>query len=475
MSDVIVQCASYRCISVVTLIFMVFAAWVTGVLLTSSGSPETCSCEVPPLPSDKGKYYPPVTRIFPNNRRALQTRLSHTLRHSYHTAEDMRKEFFCFAGTTGYPDPAKLYTQPTFLWNYGKGYYGDVFSTPWLADPTGGTQKYDQGCAMIDQLLVDNEKGGFRLRAQIGTGPPNSDAYQQSISTLREQGEMLSPMTLRLQGKHVFNGGLFVISVNSMPYGAGLWPAFWLTVVPKFEWLEHPNADMPNGIRTTWPLGGEIDIIEYVNANATKNGVPTPSKNNVNVHGPPGCTADIKEGERLQTTNCNADSGFQGCPAAMASETVGGRDFVGGVFACEWEYNAYVKCWYFRPDDVVAGEADMTYDQWFNSTDSISTADFPSTPDTWHDLSKGCDDKLYDMTLIINTVVCGQWPSNDGQDTTIKSSQFEFQTPSQYESSTSVCTDAYTEYAKTYSGGNTDGFLPSNFEWDVNYIRVFTP
>ena len=52
---------------------------------------------------------------------------------------------------------------------------------------------------------------------------------------------------VRLEGRTLFNRGLFILDVRHMPAGCGVWPAFWLTNE------EH------------WPDYGEVDIVEGIN------------------------------------------------------------------------------------------------------------------------------------------------------------------------------------------------------------------
>jgi len=66
--------------------------------------------------------------------------------------------------------------------------------------------------------------------------------YMSSASTKEGPRE-----SIRLEGKKLYNHGLFIIDLKHLPAGCGIWPAFWLT-----------NEE-------SWPDKGEIDIVEGVN------------------------------------------------------------------------------------------------------------------------------------------------------------------------------------------------------------------
>ena len=53
--------------------------------------------------------------------------------------------------------------------------------------------------------------------------------------------------SIRLEGKRRYNRGLFVLDLDHMPAGAGVWPAWWMTD------------------EAHWPNNGEIDIVEGIN------------------------------------------------------------------------------------------------------------------------------------------------------------------------------------------------------------------
>ena len=61
-----------------------------------------------------------------------------------------------------------------------------------------------------------------------------------------------SSARLNTAQKHTFRYGKFVARIQ-LPYGRGLWPAFWLLGA---------NVD-ENGGDTPWPQSGEIDIMEF--------------------------------------------------------------------------------------------------------------------------------------------------------------------------------------------------------------------
>ena len=114
---------------------------------------------------------------------------------------------------------------------------------------------------------------------------------------------------------------MVIFDAAHMPAGCGTWPAWW--------------QNGPN-----WPNGGEIDILEGVNAF---------SQNQVSLHTASGCTmpSNINDNQKAQLTTGNFDSyncasyetANQGCGARdMTSEPSYGAPFNaagGGVYVCE--------------------------------------------------------------------------------------------------------------------------------------------
>lgn len=166
-----------------------------------------------------------------------------------------------------------------------------------------------------------------------------------------------------------------------MPTGCGTWPAFWT-----------------NG--PTWPITGEIDIIEGVN-NYTNN--------QATVHTNVGCTIPSSNGPALSIsgtvvggTNCAADqTGNQGCGIrANSSNSFGAafNDNGGGVYAMQWDSTGIAVYFFTRssiPADITAGAPNPSL--W-----GLPQARWPAT---------SCNPFTFfqNHSAIFDTTLCGDW------------------------------------------------------------------
>ncbi|KAK5173085.1 uncharacterized protein LTR77_003207 [Saxophila tyrrhenica] len=273
------------------------------------------------------------------------------------------------------------YTHPNFF---------DGFTLYSDADPTYGFVDY-----VDEQTAKDEHLTGWIYRE----GPNTTTAFIGADSTgIFPSGRN----SVRLTSKKEFKVGMLAvidlihIPVGSGPGGSGLWPAIWFL---------SPEA--------TWPYGGEIDILEYVNP--TKES----SFNAMTLHTGPGCNVDNTPNKYLgELTNGNTDcsysdtgnTGSMGCsiPAPLKYSINGhpfataGPDFNaqgGGTYVAEWTAEG-ISVWLFDrynlPHDI--------HDQRPN-------------PKRWSQkplakfAGKGCDytKSFLPMNLIVNVDVCGSW------------------------------------------------------------------
>jgi hypothetical protein len=205
--------------------------------------------------------------------------------------------------------------------------------------------------------------------------------------------------SIRAESKKNWNQGLLLANIRHMPASTcGSWPAFWM---------------LGEG---TWPMKGEIDILEGVNDQVS---------NAVTLHTTAGCVVDnttsgnmgmtdqgLFSGE-MKTDNCDVQAADQdknqGCSihAPVSASTTYGSDFNsvgGGMYAVEWA-NTSIRVWFF------ARNSD-TFSVHFSNT--TVTTEFQTS--AWgkplaHFAGSGCDfeQRFKDLRIIFNTAFCGEW------------------------------------------------------------------
>lgn len=259
-------------------------------------------------------------------------------------------------GQTGYPDPASMWDQPLFKERFGRGYFWDTGNPPlshdtpnmpWFQDPTEGMNQYHMGCRYLNDMIIPREdfKPGFSLKAMRPSTLGGYDFQQKDTEVY----------TLRLESKDVVNGGLFVLDVDWLPYGTGVWPAFWMVGSDPTDWLQHPPKTPGMGLRNYWPYRGEIDILEYVGAYSEEQKAKG-YRNHVTLHTSAGCYSNrstpsgrgsLKAGDNSGGSDCNHNNAFVGCSVDMGENTIGHPGFQGGIYACDWIKDSHVDCWFF--------------------------------------------------------------------------------------------------------------------------------
>lgn len=235
------------------------------------------------------------------------------------------------------------------------------------ADPTNGFVEYaDAQTASKSGLagFVDN-------MVYLGTDHATANPASGRAST-------------RVTSSKSYEKGLFVADIQHMPVGCGVWPAFWT-------------------LGSNWPAGGEIDIIEGVNSQAT---------DSITLHTAAGCSmsnsgsaAGTQYSTGATAVDCGAGGGFAGCSLATTSTQAYGPSFNtngGGVYVMELTSQA-ISVWFFPRGTAQA--ASLSTGGRAAATPDTSTFGTPMGTFT------GCDIDSYfsAQQIIFDTTFCGDW------------------------------------------------------------------
>ncbi|ORY27342.1 concanavalin A-like lectin/glucanase domain-containing protein [Naematelia encephala] len=184
--------------------------------------------------------------------------------------------------------------------------------------------------------------------------------------------------SVRITSKALFAGGLFIIDLALMPWGCGVWPAFWML-----------------GYDKEWPNAGEIDIVEGIQAMT-------------NNHTTPGCdinqTTSLYRGT-VANQNCDSSAGGTGCSIVDPSASSYGDPFNsagGGVFAALWDGNG-IKMWSWNRAQI---PSDIT-------NESPSPENWGTPVSAWDASTCNPYEFFSAQMLVLNIDLCGDWAGND--------------------------------------------------------------
>ena len=264
----------------------------------------------------------------------------------------------------------------------------------------------------------------------ISLGMINTTQYQTYIgaetnNVYNKNGKCRQ--VVQIISKFHYDRGLFVLNAQHMPYGCGVWPAFWTM-----------------GPATDWPYYGEIDIIEGINmADNTQSTLHT--SNNCDFSSVSSQIQSEISGSVTNTFNC---SFMPGCAEYSNDHDTYGDSFDssgGGVWAMELT-DDFIKMFYFNHNDI---PSDLTNEKPDPTTWGKPWAYFP--------FGSWCsNDHFKEQYVYIDTYMCG-WAAET--DTT-----YPFSWSRQ-------CESKYGNSCESFVSNN-----PNYFEiayWLINSLEVY--
>jgi len=287
----------------------------------------------------------------------------------------------------------------------------DFFIDP---DPTDGNVQF------VDMETANNTG----LAGMINGGNATNAVYLGVDSgNITPQGRP----SIRVTSQQAFQHALVIADIAHQPGGiCGTWPAFWML-----------------GANKTWPAGGEIDIVEGVNADGSTNKMTLHTNAGVSI-------ANVANGDfsgELVTPNCDVNAPNQptnaGCQISDVSNLTFGTGFNaanGGVYATEWT-SQFIKIWFFPrgsiPGDISSGQPDPGSPAW-GIPNSLFQGDF------------NMDEHFQNLQIIFDTTFCGQWAGTDWNSSSCASLA-------------PTCDDYVTNNPAAFA----------NAYWAINSLRVF--
>ncbi|SPO35058.1 related to mixed-linked glucanase precursor MLG1 [Pseudozyma flocculosa] len=296
----------------------------------------------------------------------------------------------------------------------GNGFF-DAFDWFNERDPTNGLVTYQTvDAAKAAKLSYVDDNGAFVM----------------GVSTVPVALE--GRPSVRLQSKQSYADGLYVLNVTHVPTGCSSWPAFW-TVTENIK---------------SWPVGGEIDILENANDQY--------AAGLVSAHTQSTCLIDQNIPDaygQVTYSNCSAyTEANSGCRVEMSNgpAPTWGADLNkagGGVFAMERSFGSEgqgVKVWYFPNSDPSSLPKDLRAGSTSANSDNFGKP-YAHMPISDCHADFGMHKIIFDITL------CGDWAANT------------------YAESGCLAKYSACSYQVGYNGSSY-----SETYWAVDSLRLFT-
>jgi len=287
-----------------------------------------------------------------------------------------------------------------------------------------------------------------------------SEAFYQGTVTAAEQGailrvgEQVQPFKRRSMMLHSEQawrpdiGFIVVLRYKHVPYGPGVWPAFWLL-----------NSDLK------WPQGGELDIMEYANYDTAKVTFHTDKKCNMSEKKLKACTKTMSDVDDSQVLSCytNYSGNELGCMPPQVRKNGEWFSKNPGAIALVWDANGIIS--FHIPEAEIPADLE---------------SDTPK-PNTWKDSwrmafmpfeEKTCQNVARPQEIVLNIALCGDWASNtffpcdECRETGYTPN---YCIPGHV---TEPATDCCTLYI---SNPTAEKPLKDHAYFDITYVKVYTP
>lgn len=244
-------------------------------------------------------------------------------------------------------------------------------------DDTHGAQRYLTKEQAFKNHVISISNGGsaiLRIGDLIPTGDPGAPYKRNSV--MIHSNYAWAPAT----------GMLVVMKYNHVPYGASIWPAFWLM-----------NSD------NVWPKGGEFDIMEYANDEASK----------ITFHADRNCMLDNRKLGYCMRGKHMGGPGPSNC----------NTNYWKNLFGCRPRQVQKNGQWYAKNPGVMAAAWDDEGITVYHIPENRIPADLKDgkpRPEGWGEFvvaylpmeHHSCKNIAQPQEIVLNIALCGDWAGN---------------------------------------------------------------
>ena len=287
-----------------------------------------------------------------------------------------------------------------------------------------------------------------------------TEAFHQGVvfaskaGAMMRVGEQVQPFKRRSVMLHSAQawrpdvGFIVVMKYKHVPYGPGVWPAFWLV-----------NSD------TGWPKGGELDILEYANDDTNKVSFHTDKRCKLNVDRMLECSKDIKDITKEMIASCYTN-------------------YTGNELGCMPPQVRRTGEWYSENPGILALLWDASGISYFHIPESEIPADLSSNhpqPNTWKSEwrmafmpfdAQSCIGIARPQEIVLNIAICGDWAGSGWfkcEECRATGYVPDYCIPAHV---TEPATDCCTLYV---SNPSAEEPLKTKAFFDIDYVKVFEP
>jgi len=333
--------------------------------------------------------------------------------------------------------------------SYGAGCYqtGKTYELAWKAQ---GANFFDDWTFVTEDMVHGAHQFTTRSEA-IAQGIISADSHSARLGVGGLRAPSRPDEAYKRYAPHIRSNKAwdpkksFVVAMkyNTVPNGCGVWPGFWTV-----------NSD------EVWPAGGELDIMEYQNYEASKVSFHIGSHCHLDNHKIGRCLPKHSHGPGPSDCYTSYFHNAYGCRPRQHQRRGDEYAKIPGVIAAQWTPESVVV--YLFPDDEIPQDL----------------LDDKPSPDSWAPFvvaylpfSRPCD-QIAPQEVVLNVQLCGDAAGGPWAKSWCARNTWTQASMGQCHAGLSELGDCCTQWVTNPA---QESYLKSKAMFNVSWVKVFTP